>query len=202
MHRRGSVSPCYFRCLFSTLIVAVVGCARSMPPEVSEPRTPAKIAVRERVEPALAADTVEAAPAAAPAPPEAKPEPPKPAEAPKPAPVVPKAEAPPPPPIEEARAPTIVGSWRVSEMTRNGEPMPGLDQMDMTFTFGEDNTVTMTMSSPQMPEPQTRSGTYSYADGQITISLDNDTKTGPCTFEGNNKVTLEIEGMKLVLTRT
>ena len=56
-----------------------------------------------------------------------------------------------------------------------------------------------------MPEPMTRQGTYTYSDSQITMSIDNDDSTGTCTFEGNDRVTLEFEKhgqkVKMVLSR-
>jgi len=95
-----------------------------------------------------------------------------------------------------------VGTWRVTGMSHNGQDMPGFDEMEMTLTFTEDGSITMSVSGGQMPEAMTQEGTYRLSDSQITMSLDNQSKTGTCTFDGHNRVTLEFDEARMVLTRT
>ena len=73
--------------------------------------------------------------------------------------------------------------------------------MEMTFTFTEDGTVTMSVSGEQMPEAMTREGTYTLSNGEITMNIDNQSQTGSYTFDGNNRVTIEIDEARMVLTR-
>jgi hypothetical protein len=179
---------------------AIAGCARSMPPEIPEFKPPAKVVVKEETPPQVVADTRPAAPSEPPPALEpAKPEPPKPAPAP------PRLEAP-PPPVEKKAAPTLVGTWKISEMSVNGQSPPESSQMQMTMTFEEGGSVTMTMSMPQMTEAHTRTGTWSLTDGQITMNMDRESRTGRCTFEGDSRATLEFEEgdqkIKMVLTKT
>jgi len=155
---------------------------------------PAKRVVKEITAPEPVADApkavvVEQAP---PPPPEPK------VAATKPAAVV---EAPPEPKKEAPKEPTLIGTWRVSEMVQRGTTMPMPEGMEMTLTFADGGTVTMSMSGGPMPEAQNRQGTYSYSDGQITIALDRETKTGKCTFEGNDRVIIEVDEVKMTLTR-
>jgi hypothetical protein len=172
-----------------------LSCARSFPPEIPDFKPPPEPVAKEEIKPRLAADTAEAVE-------EAEPEPQPEAERP-----VVKEEAlkpPEPEPEPEAaavQAPTLVGTWRVVEMSKDGETAPGFDQMEMTFTFTEDGTITMTVSSSQMPESHTQEGSYALADGQITITMRDQAKTGTCTFEGNNRVILEVDGGRLTLDR-
>jgi len=86
-------------------------------------------------------------------------------------------------------------------MAQKGQVMPMPEGMQMTLTFAEGGTVSMSMSGGPTPEGHVRQGTFSYADGQVTISLDRETKTGKCTFEGSDRVTLEFDEVRMVLTR-
>jgi len=171
-----------------------------MPPEVPDFKPPAKKVVKEETPPQVVADTRPAAPVEPPpAPAPAKPEPPK------PAPPPPRPEAP-PPPVEKKAAPTLVGTWKISEMSVNGQSPPESAQMQMTITFEEGGSVTMAVSSPQMPQAHTQTGTWSLTDGQITMSMDRESRTGRCTFEGDSRAILEFEEggqkIRMVLTRT
>ncbi len=113
----------------------------------------------------------------------------------------PVAEPLPEPKKEVRKEPTLLGSWRISEMAQKGQVMPMPEGMQMTLTFAEGGTVSMSMSGGPTPEGHVRQGTFSYADGQVTISLDRETKTGKCTFEGSDRVTLEFDEVRMVLTR-
>jgi len=172
------------------------GCAREKPPEIPDPALPrpAKVVKEEpKVEVVEASET----------PVEAPPPPPAPkAEAPKPAPVVAAKPEEAPKPVEAApaaKAPTIVGTWRAVEMSQRGQVMPA--QMNIQFTFGEDGTVSMSMSMEGMPEPHSESGTYTLNGEQITISIRNDSKSGTLKFEGDSRATMEVAEVKVVLER-
>lgn len=181
----------------SVLIVCggLMGCPRSSPPEIPVYHPPARRVVKEVTAPEPVAD----APRTVVAEPPPPPRPPEPTiVASKPASIV---EAPPDPKKETPKEPTLIGSWRVSEMAQRGQVMPMPGEMEMTLTFSENGTVTMSMSGGPMPESQSRQGTYRYADGQVTISLDRETKTGRCTFEGTDRVTLEFDDVRMVLRR-
>ena len=181
---------CAFACL-------LIGCIRSAPPEIPDFKPPPKPVVTEETKPVLAVDAPEPEVEEPPPVPEpeliepvaAEPEPERPAPAPKPA-------------EPEPAAPSLVGTWRVTEMTHNGQSSPGFDQMEMTFTFTEDGTATMTVSGDMMPEDMTRDGSYTLADGQITMTFEGQSQSGSYTFDGNNSVTIEIDQARMVLTRT
>lgn len=169
-----------------------------MPPEVPEFKPPPKKVVQEETPPQVVADARPAAPVEAPpAPAPAKPEPAK------PAPPPPRPAA--PPPVEKKAAPTLVGTWKITEMSMNGQSPPESAQMQMTITFEEGGNVTMTISAPQMPQPHTQTGTWSLTDGQLTMSMDRESRTGRCTFEGESRAVLEFEEggqkVRMVLTR-
>ncbi|GMV97320.1 MAG: hypothetical protein AMXMBFR83_16780 [Phycisphaerae bacterium] len=182
------------------VIAALSACTREGPPEIPEWKLsggPAAAAKIEEVEEVAA--PVEAA-AAAPAPPEmiaaapvlAPGPPPKPVETPP----VPKAP-------ETPQKPSIIGTWRVAQASEGDKPMP--PGMDMRFSFAADGTMTMsmTMNRPDAPEPtaHTKTGTYSLADDTITLSFDRETKSGTLTFEGPDRVRIEVERVKFVLER-
>ncbi len=176
----------------------MAGCTRALPPDIPEFKPP-RTSVSELPEIVVVSEGGEPAPQVAEAP---KPE--APPEAPKPKPVAAAPQEAPPPAAEEQKpeptAPTIIGTWRVTEMSRNGQVMPEMTQMQMTLTFAEDGTVTMSMTHPQRPEPMSRSGTYSISGDQLTITMEGDSKTGPYTLDGN-QLTIEIEEAKLIMTR-
>ena len=59
----------------------------------------------------------------------------------------------------------------------------------------------MTMSAgPQ--GTQSRQGTYTLSGDSITISIENETKSGTLTFEGNDRATISMDEMKMTLSRT
>lgn len=190
--------------LWGGLLLGVVACTRESPPDIPEFKPPVKAEVKEEVEPEPAAD--EPAPEPEPEPePKPKPEPKK--EEPKPVRVEQPKPKPEPKKEEEPAAPTLVGTWKVTEFSINGESNPMLEQMEMTFTFAEGGTVTMSMSHPDMPEGAgTQEGTYKLEGDQITMTIDDEAKTGTCKFEGSNRAALEFtdgdEKVKLALTRT
>lgn len=172
------------------------GCVRSGPPEIPPPRSlPAPVVEERKVEVAVAdapkpvAEEVRPVPA------------PEPARAPETKPAGP-VEAPKPPPAPEApKAPTIVGAWRVTEMSRQGQTMPMPDGVVMTLTFQEGGTLSMSMSGGPMPADQSRNGTWSVTGDQITISMENDAKTGTLTFEGNDRAVIDVTEVKMTLQR-
>ena len=136
-----------------------------------------------------------------------KPPPPPPVEAPAPQVEV----APPPPPPQKppdapkTAGPSIVGTWRVTEMSMNGQPAPGIDQMSMTFTFKADWTVAMVNEVPSAGMKQEKEGTYEIAGDQITIRMDQHPQTMTFSFEGNDRLVLSMQQqqmqMRMVLTR-
>lgn len=169
------------------------GCWRESPPEIPDyiPRVAKPAVETPKVEVAEAP----AQPVAAPEPKPEAPPPPKPVVAAKPI------EAPPPPPPAPAaaREPTIVGTWKAVEMSQGGNAMPA--NVSIQFTFEQDGTLSMSMSMEGMPESQTEKGTYTLNGDQITISIENDAKTGTLRFEGESRVTLEVAEVKIVLER-
>ncbi|NLX21561.1 MAG: lipocalin family protein [Phycisphaerae bacterium] len=189
---------CGLLCLVA-LLVQVAGCTRALPPDIPEFKPP-RSSVTELPEIVVASEGGEPAPVVAEAP-----KPAAPPEAPKPKAVATAPAEAPPPAVEEEKAEptaaTIVGTWRVTEMSHGGQPMPQMSEMQMTFTFAEDGTLAMKITHPQMPEPQSKSGTYSVSGNQLTITMEGESKTGPYTLDGNS-LTIEIEQAKLVMTRT
>lgn len=101
--------------------------------------------------------------------------------------------------------PSLIGSWRVVEMSVNGQSMPASSGMQITMIFAEGGTLTTTVSAPQMPEGKTDQGSYTVNNDQITMTSRNQSRTGTFRFEDPNRITLEMtEGnsqLKLVLTR-
>lgn len=181
-------------CVFACLLI---GCVRSSPPEIPEFKPPPKPVVTEETKPVLAVEAPE--PEVEEPTPEPEPEPDEPVvDEPEPEPPKPA-----PKPVEpEPAAPSLVGTWRVIDMSHNGQSSPEFDQMEMTFTFTEDGTVTMSVSSDMMPESMTRDGTYTLADGQITMNIEGQSQTGSYSFDGNDRVTIEIDKARMVLKRT
>jgi hypothetical protein len=176
----------------------VPGCYRSPPPEIPEFNPPPKPVEKEMAPP----EVVEAAPQPVadepPAEAEIESEPVEAAAAaPPPAEALPEPE----PVMETAQGPTIIGTWRCVEMLHNGQSMPLPEGMEMTMTFTADGTVTISSSGGGMPEPYTSQGTYALDGDQITISAENDTQTGTCTFDGNDRMTIDIAGSQMVLMR-
>jgi hypothetical protein len=134
-----------------------------------------------------------------------KPPPPPPVEAP-----APRVEAAPPPPQKPAEAPkptgpSIIGTWRVTEMSMNGQPSPDMSQMSMTFTFKADGTMTMVNEVPSAGVKKEQEGTYEIAGDQITIQVEQHPQTMTFSFEGNDRLVLSLQQqqmqMRMVLTR-
>ena len=170
---------------------------RSRPPVLPVFRPPA-VDTRPAEEPQIAVDETEVRlPEKAP--------PPPPLEAP-----APRVEAaPPPPPPTEKRseapkpaAPSIIGTWRVTEMSMNGQTSPAMDQMSMTFTFKADGTAAMVNEVPSAGVKQEKEGTYEIAGDQITIRIDQHPQTMTFSFEGNDRLVLSLQQMRMVLTRS
>ncbi len=177
------------------IVSLVAGCARSLPPEVPEFKVPA---ARKPAQSAPAASeparaVAEAPPAEAPAPPPAPVE--KPASAPAPPPAAPvKVEAP--------KEPSIIGSWQVVEMSHNGQVQQMPAGVTMTFTFAEGGSLSMGMTGGPAEAGGARQGTYSVSGGQITVSMENETRTGSLTFEGNDRAVMDFTEARMVLSRS
>lgn len=171
------------------------GCGRDAPPTIPDFVPPHKIAFVESTVPEPAGERL--APAITP--------PPRPRAQPKvvkAAPVVQATVAATPTPAPTApAAPSIVGTWQVVEMIVQGKSQPMPAGMQMSFTFEASGTVAMSVGGGQMPQPMVRQGTYTLNDNQITLNMDKSSKTGTCTFEGDNKVTLDFTEAKMVLSR-
>ena len=100
-------------CVFACLLM---GCIRSSPPEIPEFKPPPKPVVTEETKPVLAVEAPE--PEVEEPAPEPEPEPPEPVAV-EPAPEPPEPE---PEPVEpEPAAPSLVGTWRVTEMYHTGQ---------------------------------------------------------------------------------
>lgn len=185
------------RYAWSILAFVIIGCTRSAPPDIPDFTPPPKPVVTEEVKPVLAVESTESDIE------ESAPEPKPETEIPVAKEPEPEAPPPPPKPAEpEPAAPSIVGSWRVTEMSHNGQSSPDFDQMEMTFTFSEDGTFSMSVSGEMLPEAHTQEGTYTIADGQITITAEGRSQSGTYSFDGNDSVTIEIDSARMVLTRT
>jgi hypothetical protein len=187
-------------CLIPTIVIVLsagmAGCGRDAPPDIPEFRIPAKIALVDSTVPEVVSDP--SAPMAPTPTPVSKREPTK-------APVVAKSkgvDAPAPTRIPDApAAPSIVGTWQVTEMSHRGQSRPMPAGMQMAFTFAQDGSFTMSMSGGQMAQAQTQQGTYTLTGNQLNITMKNQSKSGTCTFEDQNKVTLEIDEAKMTMTR-
>jgi len=137
----------------------------------------------------------------------AQPEPP-------PRPIVVQAPTAPPPPAPESRpapsvpapapaaAPSIIGTWQIAEMSHNGQSVPMPPGMTMNLTFAEGGALTMNMTgAPEGAGGGNQQGSYTLNGNQITITMQNDTKSGTLTFESNNRAILDMQEMRMVLTR-
>ncbi len=178
---------------------ALLGCYRAGPPEVIEFRPPPKVvakasAVPEAAEEVVAERTVVEAP-----PPPSKRDP-TPVVAPTVAPREPEPD--PEPVVEKGSGPSILGTWRVVAMGSTGNTQPLPEGTSMTLTVAPGGTVTMTVSNPQMPEDQIMEGTYELDGDRITVTIQGETRSGTYTFDGNNRVTLDMGGMGLILERS
>jgi len=173
------------------------GCYRSSPPEVPEFHPPPKQVAEYAPTPEIGEDTSVAM--------DGKPPPEREPEEAAETTVAPATAAPsstPQPKESPAQGPTIIGTWRMIEMTRNGQLHPMPDGMEFLFTFAEDGTVSTSRSGGGMPESQTMQGTYTFTGDQITLSMEGETKTGTCTFDGNDRLTLDTDEGRITLTRS
>ena len=187
--------------LFSLTLGAFAGgCGRSGPPEIPAFKPPVKPVAEETVT-KVVADTGQPEPEPeSPPEPENKPEKKveKKTEAPPPEP-----EAKPEPKPEEPEAPTIIGTWRITEISHNGESQPTPDGFEMTFTFAEDGTLSTSMSHPDIPEARSTTGSYTAgSDGTITLDMEGESKSGTYSLEGDNKLILEVDKVRMVMERT
>lgn len=177
--------PTWLLAIICTLMMWLAGCWRDSPPEIQEFRPPAA--------------HVEEAPATQPTtqPSTAVVEAPKVEEAPEAKPQVVKAAAtaeaaPVAEPVKEAtKAPTIIGTWRLTSVTHGGRQENIPPGMEMKLTFAEDGTTTMSMSMQGQSRDET--GSYTLEGKQITMTQRGKTQTGTITFSGNDDMTLEMQ---------
>lgn len=164
------------------------GCMRSDPPEVTEFKPPKKVEEERKV--VQVADTGEALPdEKKPEPqPEAKPEA-KPERKPEPKPEEKKED-----PKQDPQGPSIIGTWKMVSMERDGQSMDMPPEMNITMTFQEGGTMTMRQEHSQMPEANEMEGTYTIDGDQLSITVMGDTKSGAFEFDGANTLYLNIEG--------
>lgn len=177
-----------------TMTIWLAGCWRDLPPEIQEFRPPVARPVADA--PATQPATQPSAPVVeAPKPqevPEAKPEPVKATAT--------AVAAPPSAPVKEAaKAPTIVGSWRMTKATRGGQAQEMPAGLEMTFTFNEDGTLAMSQSI--QGQSHDMSGSYTLSGGQISMTMMGRTVAGSVTFNGDNEMTLDIDNTQMTLTR-
>ena len=179
---------------YGLFLLTVAGCTREPPPETPKEKTPPKLTLAESTVPELVSAVTPSAALPPPPPPMAKPM----MKAPPPPP--PSAAA--PPPVKAEAAPTIIGTWQVQEIYNKGQLQPMPPGMTMVLTFDEGGSVTMTMSNPKMAQPMTVQGSYTFGNGQITLNLKNDSKSGTYQFDGANRITLDLGDGKMVLVRS
>lgn len=194
-----SLNPKHVPWLFGLLAVVALDMGwhgRSSPPVLPVFRA-APAASEPADEPQIIADEpVSRAPEKPPAPPPVEAPPPKVEAAPPPPPPAKAPEAPKP------AAPTIVGTWRMTEMTMNGQSAPGSDQVSMTFTFKTDGTIAAVHDVASAGMHREQEGTYEVSGDQITIRLDQRPQTMTFSFEGNDRLILSFQQMRMVLTRS
>jgi hypothetical protein len=87
-------------------------------------------------------------------------------------------------------------------MSHGGQPMPMPGGMTMKFQFAEGGVLTMSMSGGPQGAGADRQGTYSVDGGKITMSMQNETKSGTIAFEGPDRVILDFTEAKMTLTRS
>jgi hypothetical protein len=176
------------------IVGAMSGCGRDAPPEGSEYKVPPAIVFGESAVPEPASLSGTPAP------------PPKPVPTAAPvkvaAPVQAMQKVPEPVKKVESAAPSIIGTWLVSEMSRNGQAMPLPPGMQITFTFAEGGSLTMSVSGEKIPQGKNdQQGSYTLNGEQFTMTMHNKPSSGTCRFEGNDRVTLDMTEAKMVLTR-
>jgi hypothetical protein len=67
-------------------------------------------------------------------------------------------------PGADRQSPPVQGSWKVTVITLEGELLPGVCRFEADGTF--------TLTAQAAPEPQTRRGRYSYANGVLLMAWD------------------------------
>jgi S1-C subfamily serine protease len=67
-------------------------------------------------------------------------------------------------PDADRQSPPVQGSWKVTVITLEGELLPGVCRFEADGTF--------TLTAQTAPEPQTRRGRYSYANGVLLMAWD------------------------------
>lgn len=165
-------------------ICGIASCARESPPEIRQFVPPAVRMIAE--EEPTSRPVVAAAPTPAPKAPEPTSQP---TTAPAPVEVV-EAPVEEPEPVEPA-APSIVGSWRIVEISRQGQTQPMPAGMDMNWTFEENGTYSMSMTGGPGGGQQ-MDGSYTLSGESITISMQGQTQSGTVTFNGNDQMTFDL----------
>ncbi len=174
------------------LVCGMASCARESPPEIRQFVPPAVRMIAE--------DEPTSRPVVAAAAPE--PEAPKPTSQPTtaPAPVeIVEAPAEEPEPVAPA-APSIVGSWRVVEMSRQGQAQPLPPGMDMVWTFDESGSYSMSMTGGPGGGQQV-DGSYTLSGDSITIMMPNQTESGTVAFNGNDQMTFDLSEAVITFAR-
>lgn len=108
-------------------------------------------------------------------------------------------------PVEEPEpvapaAPSIVGAWRVVEMSRQGQTQPMPPGMDMVWTFDESGSYSMSMTGGPGGGQQV-DGSYTLSGDSITISMPNQTESGTVTFNGNDQMTFDLSEAVITFAR-
>lgn len=181
--------------ILTVLWLATAACYRSSPPEIPEFRAPAVKSLKTSTVTMAESDDVvldehiEVAIDDAP---------PEPVQAPAQA-----AAAPPPSAAVEApaAAPTIYGTWRMTEQTSAagspGEIPPGVEFL---MTFNQDGSINCLVSAPEMPEPMSMQGSFTLNGTQITLEMNGESRTGTYSIEGST-LRLIFDEMTIVMVR-
>ncbi len=176
-----------------TILLATVGCARSLPPEVIDFKPPT-MKVTEESKPELVVANPAPQPVVAPPPQPARPAASAPA-------AIVAAPPPTPPQPTKATAPTIIGTWRVAEMSRNGQSSPMPAGMSMSITFSDGGNVSISMSGGPGGAGQDQQGTYTLNENQISMTMRGHVESGTLNFESSNRAVLDLGQTRMVLSR-
>lgn len=184
---------CWLAPLLGLLLIG--GCYRSDPPETTAFRAPVRPTLK-------AIDVPDTAPKGAPvqvaaAEPDAPPPPPPPKPTADAAPVIEAAPAADEP--TAAAGPTLIGTWRMTSISHDGQEMPMSPGMEMTMTFAEGGKLTFSQS--YNGESRTMTGTWSINGDMLTLTADEagpEAQSGPYTLTGNTlEITIDEGTMRL-----
>lgn len=175
------------------LVCGMASCARESPPEIRQFVPPVVRMIAD--EEPTSRPVVAAAPTPAPKAPEPTSQP---TSAPAPVEIV-EAPVEEPEPVAPA-APSIVGSWRIVEVSRQGQTEPMPPGMDMIWTFDENGSLSTSMTGGPGGGQQT-DGSYTLSGDAITISMQSQTLSGTLAFNGNDQMTLDLSEVFFTLAR-